>query len=125
MEALIALMMVTIALTGFLGMLAYSDLGGSEEKVVLDTGFIEKLELTDGKITGETQKELDRFIEKNDFNGVKLAVKVAATFPVADLIHSVGDLDGDNVGTISGTFSIASDDGRTFAASYEVAYWWD
>ena len=118
-------MMVTIALTAFLGMLAYSEIGGSDDTVSLDTGFIEDLQIVDGKIVGDTDKQLDHFVEKNGLNGTRLTVKVAGTLSDASLLRTSGTEEGNNVGTITGTFPIVSDDGRTFAASYEVVYWWD
>lgn len=125
MEAMVALMMVTIALTAFFGMLAYSEIGGSDDTVTLDTGFIEDLQIVNGSIAGETQKQLDHFVEKNGLNGTRLTVDTAGTLSNASLLRTSGMTDGNNVGTVTGTFSIRSDDGRIFAASYEVVYWWD
>ena len=125
MEALVALMMVTIALTAFLGILAYSEIGSSDDEMTLDTGFIEELRLVDGDITGETDRQLELFIQKNDLNGTRLSVKVAGTLSDSSLVRTYGIAEGNNVGTMTGTFSIDSDDGRVFAASYEVVYWWD
>ncbi len=125
MEAMMAFMVVTVAMTAFLGMLAYSDIGHSETHYDLDTGFIEKLELRDGKIVGETDKHLEGFVEKNNYNGAKLIVKIAGDLCDSSLGRSVGRTDGNDIGTISGTFPISSDDGRTFVASYEVIYWWN
>ena len=124
MEAMVALMTVTVALTAFLGILAYSEIGTSDD-VTLDTRFIEDLRIVDGKIDGQTEKQLDRFVEKNGLNGARLTVMVAGTLSDASLLGTSGSEEGNNVGTIAGTFSIGSDDGRTFAASYEVVYWWD
>ena len=125
MEAIIALMMVTIALTAFFGMLAYSEIGESDDGISLDTGFIEDLKIIDGEIFGETEKQLDSFVEKNGLNGTRLTVKVAGTLSDAVMVRSSGYEEGNNVGTMTGTFSVDSDDGRVFAASYEVVYWWD
>ena len=125
MEAMVALMMVTIALTAFLGMLAYSEIGESDDTITLDTRFIEDLQIVDGKIVGDTEKQLDHFVEKNELNGSRLTVKVAGTISDASLVKTSGTEEGNNVGTFSGSFSINSDDGRVFAASYEVVYWWD
>ena len=125
MEAMVALMMVTIALTAFLGMLAYSEIGKSDDRVTLDTRFIEDLQIIDGEIVGETEKQLDHFVEKNGLNGARLTVEVAGTLSDASLVRTSGTAVGDNVGTFTGSFSISSDDGRVFAASYEVVYWWD
>ena len=68
---------------------------------------------------------MDRFVEKNGLNGTRLTVKVAGTLSNATLVRSSGTEDGNNIGTFTGTFPIDSDDGRVFAASYEVVYWWD
>ena len=125
MEAIIALMMVTVALTAFLGILAYSEIGNTDEDISLDTDFIEDLEIADGRITGETDRELERFIEKNGLNGTRLTVNVAGSLSDASLRWTVGIEEGNNVGTMTGTFPICTDDGRIFAASYEVVYWWD
>lgn len=125
MEAMLALMMVTAALTTFLGLLAYSEIGGSDDGAAMDTRFIEDLELIDGEIVGETEKEMSRFVEKNGLNGARLTVRIAGDLSDSMMVRSVGTEGGNNVGVISGTFSIRSNDGRVFAASYEVVYWWD
>ncbi len=125
MEAITALMVIIVALTAFLGLLAYSDLGELSKTPTIDTEFIEDLELKDGIITGETAGHLGRYVEKNNLNGARLEVIVAGNLCDASLTDSVGEQDGDNVGTVKGTFPIRSDDGRSFVASYEVVCWWD
>ena len=125
MEAIMALMFVTIALTTFFGILAYSELGNVEGTIDLDTDFIEDLVLKEGKLSGETRSHLQQFIERNHLNGARLDVIVAGPLCNASLRDSVGDANGDNVGSFTGTFPVNSDDGRTFVATYEVVYWWD
>ena len=125
MEAIMGLMVVTIALTAFLGLLAYTNLGEIDERTTLNTEFIEKLGLKEGKLSGETHDHMESFIERNGLNGARLTVIIAGTLSDASLTDSVGITDGNNVDSINGTFPIESDDGRTFVASYEVVYWWD
>ena len=120
MEAMLALMMVTVALTAFLSMLAYCEIG-----VSLDTDFIEDARLIDGRIVIEADDRLDRFVDLNGLNGARLSIRIAGTLSDASLTRSSGTEDGDNVSAINGTFPIGSDDGRVFVASYEVVYWWD
>ena len=124
-EAMISLMMVIVALTAFLSMLTYSEIDRSDHEITLDTSFVKDLELIDGKITGETEKELTLFIERNELNGTRLTINIAGTLSDASFREVVGTEEGVNVGSITGTFPIGSDDGRTFVASYEVVYWWD
>ena len=125
MEAIVAFSAVTIALTIFLGLLAYSDLGNADDTMELDTEFMEHLTIENGRITGFDISHLERFVERNGLNGAEAKVSVAGHLSNASLDETVGTTDGNNVDTVRGTFSIHSDDNRTFVASYEVIYWWD
>lgn len=125
MEAMVALMFVSIALTGYLGLISYSELGQSSGDPELDTDFIERMCLKDGEITGETSSELDRFVVRNGLNGAILDVAIVGNLTDADYHDAMGLNDGSNIGRITGTFPIPSDDGRTYVAEYEVVYWWD
>ena len=125
MEAIVAFSAVIMALTLFLGLLAYSDLGNADDSKELDTEFLERLTIEDGRIVGYDGSHIYRFIERNDLNGAEVKVTVAGHLSDASLDEMTGTTDGNNVGTVTGTFSIHSDDNRTFVASYEVIYWWD
>ena len=125
MEAITALMVVSVALTAFMGLLAYSEIGDKNDRITLDTEFIEDMELRDGRLCGETHQQLERFVDSNGLNGARLNVSVAGPLSNASLTDNAGIEDGDNIATINGSFPLDSDDGRRFVASYEVVYWWD
>ena len=125
MEALVAFSAVTIALTIFRGLLAYSELGIAEDPKELDTEFIEKMTIENGRIVGYDGSHIDKFVERNGLNGAEVKVTVAGHLSNSSLDERTGITDGNNVDTVTGTFSIHSDDNRTFVASYEVIYWWD
>lgn len=125
MEAIMAFAAVTAALTVFLGLLAYSELGRTDGTVDLDTEFIENMTIENERFTGYDDSGLHRFIERNGLNGTELKIEVAGHLSDASLDDTIGITEGNNVGTISGTFPVHTDDGRTFVASYEVVYWWD
>jgi hypothetical protein len=125
LEALAALMVVTVALTAFLGMLSYSGLGRSDSPIDVDTSFIDNLEIRDGEITGETVSHLERFVDRNSLNGARLTVSVAGNICDSSRTDSVGDTDGNNAECVSGTFSIKGEAGCIYAAKYEVVFWWD
>lgn len=124
-EAIIAFAAVTTALTIFLGLLAYSELGKADSTVDLDTEFIENMTIENGRFAGYDDSNLQRFIERNGLNGTELKITVAGHLSDASVDDTIGVTEGNNVGTISGTFPVHTDDGRTFVASYEVIYWWD
>ena len=125
MEAITAFSAVTVALTLFLGLLAYSELGNTDDPKELDTEFLERLTIEDGRIVGYDDSHICRFIERNGLNGAEVKVTVAGHLSDASLDERIRTTDGSNVDTVTGTFSIRSDDNRTFVASYEVIYWWD
>ena len=125
MEALTALMVVSVALTAFIGLLAYSEIGYKDNRIDLDTEFIEDLELRDGRLCGETHQQLERFVDRNGLNGARLNVSVAGPLSDAKMTDRTGCENGDNIATVNGSFPLRSDDGRSFVASYEVVYWWD
>ena len=125
MEAIVALSAVTVALTVFLGLLSYAEIDGSGDPKEPDTEFISGFAIEDGEITGYDASYLERYIGRNGLNGAELKVSVAGHISCAALDETVGIADGNNIGTVSGTFPIHSDDNRTFVASYEVVYWWD
>lgn len=116
---------VTIALTIFLGLLAYSDLGNAGDTMEPDTEFMEHLTIENGRIVGYDGSHIGRFVERNGLNGAEVKIAVAGHLSDASLDETVGTTDGNNVDTVRGTFPIRSDDNRTFVASYEVVYWWD
>ena len=124
MESLVALMAVTVMLTSFLGMLSYSELGKERNSIELDTDFIEDLKLENGRIVGDTDS-LIRFVDKYNLNGARLKVDVSGNLCDASLERLYETTDGNNADCRTGTFSISTDDGRTFVASYEVVFWWD
>ena len=127
MEAILAVMIVSISLTSFLCMLSYSELGQQDSAIRIDTDFIEDIEIeNDRMICSENiRNEMYRFIERNDLNGAELKVSVAGDSSYPCLDEMFGERSGNNVNSKSGTFSIKSDDGRRFVAEYEVIYWWD
>lgn len=125
MEAIIAFAAVTTALTIFLGLLAYSEIGNSDSTIDLDTEFIENMTIENGRFSEYDDSNLHRFIERNGLNGTELRINVAGHLSDASIDDTIGVADGNNVGTMSGTFPVHTDDGRTFVASYEVIYWWD
>ena len=125
MEAIVAFSAVTISLTLFLGLLAYSDLENADDTMEPDTEFMEHLTIENGRIVGYDGSHIGRFVERNGLNGAEVKIAVAGHLSDASLDETVGTTDGNNVDTVRGTFPIRSDDNRTFVASYEVVYWWD
>ena len=127
MEAILAVMIVSISLTSFLCMLSYSELGQRNNEIVLDTDFIENIDLNDNGFTVDdaVHNEMYRFIDRYGLNGAKLDISIAGGICNSHYDKSYGEEIGNNIGCKSGTFPIRSDDGGSFVAYYEVVYWWD
>lgn len=125
MEAIIAVMVVSIALTSFLGLLAYSQTGQSVDCFDLNTDFADHLSIENGEIIGDYEKPLNSFMERNDLNGIRFRMDIVGPASDASIDFHIGKKEGLNAQSVNGTASVNSDDGRTYVASYEVIYWWD
>ena len=123
MEAIMAVMIVTVSLTAFMGFLSYSDLGALNDDSAIDVSFVRCLAVDDGVITGSCAKEMENAVCRNGYSGMALDAWIAGTD--SDFRETVGITDGMNADSVSGTLSVTSGDGRTYAVCYEVVYWWD
>ena len=121
MEAMMAMMAVTITLTAFMGILAYADI--STDGTDIDTSFLDGLRIMDGKIYGINEDAIISSISTYDVSGIQVN------------IDTIGDILYDSLkiryGTETsmnrfkeGTVTLDSDDGRRVLAHYEVVVWY-
>jgi len=122
LESMVAMMVVIIALTAFMGMFCYYQMN-DEYANENDFEFVKKLEIRDGKITGDVQEDLAYLVESNCYSKVELKVNVVGDVNCSEFTDSFGEIVTDNVDSFKGTFNIASDDGRSLLANYEVIIW--
>lgn len=123
MEAMAAVMVVTIALTSFMGLLAYSELPTTEKSVEIDTTFLNSLKIDDGVIVGDIHDELQYIADTNGIETITVNVKIVGNIALSTFTDTYGENRTTDVVSRTGTIYLDADDGRTFIASYEVICW--
>lgn len=123
MGAMIAVMVITVTLTAFIGLLGYISISDTTETDDIETDYLSKLSIKNENIVGDVQDDLQEQICSNDYNFIRLTVKTIGLISEDTFSASAGEKKTDNVISKTGTLILQSDDGRRLAASYEVVVW--
>lgn len=116
MEALVAMMVATIALTAFMGVLVHT--AAEEHPPEVSLSFLDALSVEDGVIVGIDEDVLRRECGMMGYGS--MAVKVTVRLPDGPVTLKAGDVSGENLGFASGTMAVPCDDGTVVTAAYEV-----
>ena len=119
MESIAAVMVVTVALTAFMGALAYSELADEKREVDIDMHFLDALHVEDGRIVGNVTPHLTEIREKNNYSGIDLKIRLVGYTDDSRTFTS-GNRSADDVRYFSGSMPIETDKGETVLASYEM-----
>jgi hypothetical protein len=119
MEAILAAMVVTVALTGFMGLLALNSASEDVPSVDVDIDTFDGLGIVDGKIawTGDEGPSVPEGI-----CGIRLTVSAVGGIMDGEFVISDGECEGLRECKV-GTAIIGSDDGRAVLCNYEVETW--
>lgn len=123
MEAMVAMMIVTIATTSFIGLLAYNELPTSDDEVAIDTSFL-KFTVTDGRITGDIVERMERSCERYGLLGMTVEIKLIGPLYDDERSYQCGIVDSDNNRVKNGTLRLDCDNGSTILASYKMIQWY-
>lgn len=123
MEAMAAVMIVTVTLTAFIGLLTYTSISDTSETIDIETAYLNKLSIKSEKIVGNIQNDLQEQVDINEYKSIRLTVKIIGLVSDDTFIISAGEKTTNNVASKTGTITLQSDDGRRLAASYEVVVW--
>lgn len=120
MESMAAMMIVTVALTSFIGLLAYSELAEEKSNVEIDTHFLDVLHIDRGKIEGDVTGKLTELCEKNDYSRIDLTVKTVDGKYSDTKFFTFGNCATEDSRYFSGRLNMTTDSGETVLASYEM-----
>lgn len=123
MEAMVAMMIVTIAITSFIGLLAYNELPTTDDEIRIDTSYL-RFSVVDGKITGDIQERMERSCERYGLLGITVDIKLIGPLFDDERTYQCGITDGDNNRIGNGTLRLECDDGSIVLASYRVVQWY-
>ncbi len=117
-EMIVAMMIATIALTAFIGVVAYE---ASQDHIRCDvsTAFLSDLKIVDDKIVGVDNEYINDECAKNAYRSMVISVKVVGFENVQSLRLGTST---DNCETVyaNGTVNIPCPDGKVVTAMYEV-----
>ncbi len=116
-ETMMAMMVVTVALTVFMSVFAYS-LSTDEEEQRISTDFLDSLRVEDGEITGIDESYVQEECVRKGYTSMVIRIETAGDINKASL--SLGGSSDSDFTFVRGTTSIPCDDGTTVLASYEV-----
>lgn len=117
MEAMVAMMVATIALTAFLGVMVLT--AAEENEPQISVSFLDALSIEGGEVVGIDEITLQNECARRGYQS--MAVKIIARLPAGPVTLNVGEAIGDgSMGFASGTMNIVCDDGTTVVATYEV-----
>ncbi len=124
MEAMIAVMVVTLSLTAFMGVLSYNVLTDSPEETVVEEPaleFLDLLSIKDKKIVGDLDEEMEGLAF--GYSAVKIKVVAIGNVSIESLDKTYGEKTDNIVRSDVGSVLLNADDGRTLLCSYEVIIW--
>lgn len=123
MEAMVAMMIVTIAMTSFISLIAYNELPTSNDDVMIDTSYL-RFTVVDNKITGDIQDQMELSCEKYGLIGINVDVKLIGPLFDDEKRYQCGITDSENNRVKNGTLRLSCDDGSIVLASYKVTQWY-
>ena len=123
MEAMVAMIIVTIAMTSFISLIAYNELPTFNDDVMIDTSYL-RFTVVDNKITGDIQDQMELSCEKYGLLGINVDVRLIGPLFNDEKRYQCGITDSENNRVKNGTLRLSCDDGSIVLASYKVTQWY-
>lgn len=123
MEAMVAMMIITIAMTSFISLIAYNELPTFNDDVMIDTSYL-RFTVVDNKITGDIQDQMELSCEKYGLLGINVDVRLIGPLFNDEKRYQCGITDSENNRVKNGTLRLSCDDGSIVLASYKVTQWY-
>ena len=116
-------MIVTIAMTSFISLIAYNELPTFNDDVMIDTSYL-RFTVVDNKITGDIQDQMELSCEKYGLLGINVDVRLIGPLFNDEKRYQCGITDSENNRVKNGTLRFSCDDGSIVLASYKVTQWY-
>lgn len=116
-------MIVTIAMTSFISLIAYNELPTFNDDVMIDTSYL-RFTVVDNKITGDIQDQMELSCEKHGLLGINVDVRLIGPLFNDEKRYQCGITDSENNRVKNGTLRLSCDDGSIVLASYKVTQWY-
>jgi hypothetical protein len=119
-EAIMAAMIVTLALTMYIGYFALNTVGNeSGPEVRVDHRIFENLSLRDGEVVGDIEIQLISEAERHGYRGISFTCEVPGGLGIKGKSLCIGNMDG-KIDSERFLLQLKSSDGRVVPAVIEV-----
>ncbi len=116
-ETMVAMMVVTVALTVFMTVFAYS-LQTEDRELPISTDFTESLRIEDGNIVGIDESYINEECTRRGYSSMVISIETAGDVNRACLL--LGHSTDSDFSYVRGTVDIPCDDGTVVIGNYEV-----
>lgn len=119
-EAIFAVMIVTLSLTAFIGIMAITVADDTDEQaIMIDRRIFEKLSVEDGIIIGDIENDIVSAAERYGYGGIGIRCSVPGDLGLDDVSFYIGELNGDIISEKC-IVLLSSNDGRAIPAIVEM-----
>ncbi|MCL2032596.1 MAG: hypothetical protein FWG96_04955 [Methanomassiliicoccaceae archaeon] len=120
-EAMMAVMIVTLSLTAYLGLFALNAANNESGAAVhVDHRIFDNLVLNNGEVAGDIEMQLVSEAERHGYRGISVICEVPGGLGFKGMSVRIGDMDG-MISSERFLFQLRSADGRIVPAVIEVA----
>lgn len=118
-EAILAVMIVTLVLMIYLGAFVIQTGTEDDESPELDDEILSGISIRDNEFTANIDDGLYKFLERNDYKGIKIECWTPGNLIESHYSHLLGNMDG-KLQEEHYLKTISSDDGRMIPVIFEV-----
>jgi Tfp pilus assembly protein PilV len=123
-ESMMAVMVVIIALTAFLSLLAYSTSYDNEKDISIPANMFNDVCVVNGSIEAPLENRMNDLAERNGYLGITVMLSTADPLYDSAITITVGSSDADRIWSGNGTIIAGTDDGRSVPVKYSMAVWY-
>ena len=117
-EAIMAVMLVTLALSAYMGVFILSTLNDEGDQAFIDRNITEELTVEYDRIAGDIVPELERITTQKGYRGITVRCYIPS-HPIEPVEFTVGSMEG-KITSERFLRTLDSNDGRILPAIFEV-----
>ena len=121
---MMAVMVVIIALTVFLSLLAHSTSYDDGKDISIPANMFNDVRLVGGNIEAPLEDRMNELVERYGYIGITVMLSTADPLYDSEITMTVGSSFADRIWSESGTLIVVTDDGRSVPVKYSMVVWY-
>jgi len=123
-ESMMAVLVVIVALTAFLSLLAHSTSYDDEKDISIPVNMFNDIRIVNGNIEAPLEDRMNDLTERFGYRGITVMLSTADPLYDSAIMITVGSSDAERIWSKSGTLIAGTDDGRSVPVKYSMAVWY-